>query len=188
MKSVLEPCPGCGALFPVATGGTHPYIGASAGCWALFAPLSAGAEPDAALVAESRVPATTPRFTADARESSHRALLSDAYAVQHHGDDSPQAVQSVAVHLLALHGVLSEGHPVDSALWLRRRGLRRKGVFHKLAPPPLGSMLTVRHLFPGGGVVNLATYAAYAESVYAGWMGVHAGTVRDWYARFIVPD
>jgi len=147
-----------------------------------------GAEPDAALVAESRVPATAPRFTSDARESSHRALMGDAYAVQHHGDESPQAIQSVAVHLLTLHGVLAEGHPAESALWLRRRTLRRKGVFQKLAPPPLGSMLTVRHLFPGGGVVAPATPAAYAASVYAGWMSVHAGTVRDWYARFVIPD
>jgi hypothetical protein len=32
-------------------------------------------------------------------------MFADAYGVQHHGDDSPQAIQSVAVHLLSIHGI-----------------------------------------------------------------------------------
>lgn len=27
------PCPGCGALVPSSDGPTHPYLGASPGCW-----------------------------------------------------------------------------------------------------------------------------------------------------------
>ena len=33
---MLTPCNGCGALFPPFEGPKHRYIGASAGCWALF--------------------------------------------------------------------------------------------------------------------------------------------------------
>jgi hypothetical protein len=182
----LEPCPGCGALFPPADGPTHRYIGASAGCWALFAPRSAGEAPDPALLAASRVPAVAPPPFAPAPALA--GLVADAYAAQHHGDASPQAVQSVAVHLLVLHGVARRGVEPGRAQWIRLRALRTRGVFAKLAPPPRGSALTVRHLYPGGGVAAPAAPADYAASVLAAWEGAHAETLRAWYDRHVLPD
>jgi hypothetical protein len=46
------------------------------------------------------------------------ALLGDAYAAQHPGTPSPQAIQSVAVHLLALYAVLEKGVASEMALWV----------------------------------------------------------------------
>ncbi|MDF1505048.1 DUF5946 family protein [Roseisolibacter sp. H3M3-2] len=184
------PCPGCGALFPPSDGPTHRYIGASAGCWALFAPRSVGEAPDPALLAASRVPEapSAARPAPFPPAPALATLVADAYAAQHHGDDSPPAVQSVAVHLLVLHGVARRGVAPARAQWVRTRALRTRGVFAKLAPPPVGAALTLRHLYPGGGVTTPAAPADYAASVLAAWEGAHAATLRAWYDRHVVAD
>ncbi len=181
--NALEPCPGCGALFPPSAGPMHRSIGASAACWALYAPLSVGEQPDPELIARSRVASTPP--LPPPRPEPLDALIVDAYAVQHHGDASPQAVQSVAVHLLTLHGILERGADLSHAIQLRLRPLRTRGVFHKLEPPALDSALTLRHLWPGGGVECPCLAGEYVQSVYAAWFGKHGATVADWYERHV---
>lgn len=190
---MLSPCPGCGALFPPYDGPTHPYVGASAGCWALFTwELGLGwteqvAEPDSTgLIAQSRIPSTTAPMPACDHDSALDSLVGDAYGVQHHGDDSPQAIQSVAVHLLNLHGIISGR--TTRPRWPIARALRVRGVFHKLTPPKLGSALTIRHLFGGGGVVTPATRTEYVRSVYEAWSALHRATVEEWYERYVVED
>jgi hypothetical protein len=59
---------------------------------------------------------------------------------------------------------------------------------HKLEPPPLGSALTWRHLFPGGGVSTPVTRGQYAVSVYETWIALHRSIVEEWYERYVVPD
>ena len=113
-------------------------------------------------------------------------LFGDAYGVQHHGEDSPQAIQSVAAHLLDLHAIIT-GQTTRPG-WAIGRAVRTRGVFHKLAPPPLGSALTYRHLFPGGGVATPVTRSQYVMSVYEAWMALHRSTVEQWYERYVVPD
>ncbi|MCA9961009.1 MAG: hypothetical protein KC443_18340, partial [Anaerolineales bacterium] len=83
-----EPCPDCHALLPPSGGAGHRYIGASPACWDIFAALANAGEPPLA-------------------PHPWNGLLLDAYTTQHPGVPSPQAIQSVAVHLLALHGVLA---------------------------------------------------------------------------------
>ena len=51
-------------------------------------------------------------------------LLADAYAAQHPGVPGPQAIQSVAIHLLVLEGVFNRGVAPENAQWVRRRALR----------------------------------------------------------------
>jgi len=109
----------------------------------------------------------------------------DAYGVQHHGEDSPQAIQSVAIHLLTLHGAIT-GRADGN--WVKRRALRARGVFHKLEPPPLGCALTIRHLFPSEGTDTVITGSEYAYSVYDAWIGLHRTTVENWYQRHVVDD
>ena len=185
--STLAPCPGCGALFPPDPGGAvHPYIGASAGCWALYTPMSAGHVPDPALVARSRVAADAPPPPAAPDDAA--ALLVDAYAAQHHGVPSPQAVQSVAVHLLALHGVLQRGQPAARAMWVRQRAVRTRGVFAWLAPPPALTAVSIRHLFAGGGVTRPLAPAAYVAAVHAAWQAAHGATIAGWYDRWVLAD
>jgi len=184
---VLSPCPGCGALFPPYDGPTHRYIGASASCWAVFNWSVISRDPDATdLVSRSRIPDTVAPIPTSGEDSSLDALFGDAYGVQHHGEDSSQAVQSVACHLLNLHGIIS-GHTTVHG-WALARALRIRGVFHKLEPPALGRALTIRHLFRGGGVRTPATRTQYVLSVYGVWMSLHRSTVERWYERYVVPD
>lgn len=84
-------CYGCGALVPDVDGATHKYIGASAGCWAIYGEV----------LAKEYTEYRTLR-------STHR-LTADTYAVQHPGTPNRQATQSVTVHLASLYLVLEKG-------------------------------------------------------------------------------
>jgi len=143
------------------------------------------ADPGADLLSRSRI-LDTPAAIPARNDASLDSLFGDAYGVQHHGDESPQAIQSVAVHLLDLHGIVT-GNTTRPG-WALGRAVRTRGVFHKLAPPPLGSALTIRHLFAGGGVVSPVTRTQYVLSVYEAWMSLHRDTVEEWYERYVVPD
>lgn len=184
---MLKPCPGCGALFPPFDGPTHAYVGASAGCWALLTwTVTFGGPDTTGLVAQSRIPENSMHIPAHNTVQPLDALFGDAYGVQHHGEDSPQAIQSVAVHFLNLYGIISG--KTTRPRWPIARAIRTRGVFHKLDPPALGSALTIRHLFPGGGVVTPVTRSQYVISVYEAWMALHRSTVEQWYERYVVPD
>lgn len=184
----MHPCPGCGTLFESAEGPTHRYIGASAGCWGIYSAIVAGQEVPAELLRASRIApeARTRPSGRQQHDASIGTLIVDAYAAQHHGDPSPQAIQSVAVHLLAMHGVIAAGLAPVQAMWVRRRAVRRKGVYAWLTPPALAQMLTIRHLFPGGGVETPASPAEYVSSVYAAWMRLHGATIEEWFTTFVV--
>lgn len=180
----LERCPGCAARFAPFEGATHPYIGASAACWALHSAVLAGAEPPAELLATSTIDPV--RATVATGPAAARALLLDAYAAQHHGTPSPQAIQSVAVHLLVLHGVLARGVAVDAALWIRRQAVRKKGVYAWLTPPAADAAYSLRHCFPGQGIDVPCGVEAYVTSVHAAWQALHAAQLDRWYDAFVV--
>ena len=175
-RSNLEPCPDCGALLPQSDGPTHRYIGASAACWAIFSALNNAGEPPL-------------------QPGPFNNLLPDAYAAQHPGTPSPQAIQSVAVHVLTLHGVLAMGTAPKNALWLRQRALRRgkqsgkHGRFSWLTPPSFAGTITV------AGIVQTPTPAArtakvkeYVRSVYDLWFRAHSATIDRWYRQYVLPD
>ena len=104
-SSELQACPGCGALLPAAPDPSHPYIGSSGACWDIYNQLQQAGEPPLA-------------------PSPLLPLMVDAYASQHPGVPSAQAIQSVAVHLLTLQGVLERGVSPEQAMWVRLRALR----------------------------------------------------------------
>ena len=185
MSSILIPCPGCGALFPPHDGPTHRYVGASSACWALIQSLRSGSPPAPELLTQSSAPHITSNFRPHKDAALLERVWGDAYGVQHHGDESPQAIQSVALHLLTLHGVITRR---TDAMWIRRRAVRTRGVFHKLEPPPLGCSLTIRHLFPSEGTDALVTRCDYAYSVYDAWMALHRTTVESWYECHVIRD
>lgn len=63
-------------------------------------------------------------------------LTVDAYAVQHPGSLTPQAIHSVTVHLISLCSMLKRGHTSVRATEMRRRAIGRfKGEFAWLDPP-----------------------------------------------------
>ncbi|MSO42231.1 MAG: hypothetical protein EXQ70_10135, partial [Solirubrobacterales bacterium] len=83
MSEPTESCPGCGLVLPESDGPTHAYLGASAGCWALYGELLAH------------------EFGALNYPDEHRSCV-DAYAVQHPGHPERRSIQSVGVHLMGL--------------------------------------------------------------------------------------
>lgn len=180
----LERCPGCAASFPRFDGATHPYIGATAACWTLLSAVLAGAGPPAELLRESTVASV--RVSGLTAVPHTGVLLLDAYAAQHHGTPSPQSIQSVAVHLLVLHGVLARGAAPDAALWIRRQAVRRKGVFAWLSPPEPDRAYSLRHCFPGRDIATPCSPEAYVSSVYEAWQTDHAHQLDRWYDAFVV--
>ena len=118
-------CIGCGAQVPDSHGPTHPYIGASPGCWAVFGQVLAKE------YGEYSFPAV------------HR-LTVDTYAVQHPGTPSRQSIQSVAVHLIGLYLALERGwEPHVIAEALGRAVQRGRDVFVWLEPPASQGSVTV---------------------------------------------
>lgn len=118
-------------------------------------------------------------------------LLVDAYAAQHPGTPSPQAIQSVAVHLLTLHGVFAHGTGVDRALWLRLEALQersgpRRGRYSWLEPPDLSGLPTVADIVrEPTPEARSAVLARYVEAVYRVWEAAHGATIAAWYAEFV---
>lgn len=167
----LEPCPGCGARLPRSDGPTHRYIGASAACWAIFTALNNAGEPPLA-------------------PSPTNALIADAYAAQHPGTPLPQAIQSVAVHLLTLQGVLERGVSVEQALWLRQRVLNersgmRQGRFQWLAAPDFAGTPTVADIVQAPTPRSRTEQAArYVQAVWKAWSQAHGKVLRAWYDQY----
>lgn len=170
----VEPCPDCRALLPPSDGPTHRYIGASPACWAIYSALNVGEPPIA--------------------PASYNGLLVDAYAAQHPGVPSPQAVQSVAVHLLTLYGILAKGMAPDQALWLRLRPLRdgkqpKHNRFVWLTPPSFEGSLTVADLVqPPTPAERAALVQPYVEGVWTRWAQAHQATITQWYERFVLAE
>lgn len=169
----IERCPDCGAALPKIAGPTHRYVGGTAACWALFTSLVNAGEPPLA-------PAPL----------NH--LITDAYMAQHHGVPSPQASQSVAVHLLTLYGVLECGVAPERALWIRQRAVRppaktRHQQFPWLEPPDLVGSATLAAIV---GLPTPETRTALAEryvrDIWARWSSRHHATVAQWYDTYVL--
>ena len=167
---------GCGALFPSYDGPTHRYLGASAACWALFHWHVVLGEADATdLLSRSRVPEPAAEIPAWRRRVARRAVRRCLWRA-------------------ASRRRICAGRPVRRGSSTRPsrdhrgeddttglgigRALRKRGVFHKLSPPALGSALTIRHLFPGGGV-PLSGHAHAIRPVRVRGMDV-ASSLRPW--------
>jgi hypothetical protein len=80
----LEVCGDCGIVLPRIERPSHPYLGASPSCWALYGEVLAREYSDPELM------------------KVHR-LTVDAYAAQHPGKPGPKATQSVWAHLSGLY-------------------------------------------------------------------------------------
>ena len=154
-------CIGCGGHVPKIDGPTHRYMESSPGCWHLYGQVLA-------------------REYADPAFGALHRLTVDAYAVQHPGRPSPQAIQSVCVHLLSLCLVLERNLAAAYATRVMGEATRAKSRFVWLTPPePLGEV-TVADV---AGVASPHEHAervrAWAESAWSAWSEHHA-TVRSW--------
>lgn len=165
-----EPCPGCQALLPQTDGPTHRYIGASPACWEIYTSLLSG-EP----------PLGSGRYI---------SLLVDAYAAQHPGTPSPQAIQSVAVHLLVLYGIFVRQMSLEQALWIRQRATRpgnKHSRYTWLTPPSFTGSLTVSDIAQAATPAARAELAdRYVQAVWQTWSAPYMNQLSDWFERFIV--
>lgn len=151
-------------MFNPTDGPTHRYIGASPGCWDIYTRLLAGDPPIA--------------------PSGPGGLLVDAYAAQHPGDNSPQATQSVAVHLVVLEAILGHGARHEDAIRIRvaavENGRKAKG-YPKLDPEPKRWVLTVQDVADAPDAGERGAIAArYAETVWSTWRESHGDTITAW--------
>ncbi len=150
----------------VPDGPTHPYLGASSGCWLLYSALLA-------------------REYSSFDAEVHRVSV-DVYAVQHPGDPSPQTVQSLCVHLVAM--CLTYEHGWDSDRIQRVMGDMSKRRYFEilwLEPPTRRYPMTVIDL------LDAETPDAYREAVRRwgrstwGLWSAHHPQVRSW-ARSVI--
>ena len=159
----LQRCLGCGALLPQSDGPTHPYLGASAACWAAYGEVLA-------------------REYGEYRYPPFHRLTVDAYSVQHPGTPSRRSIRSVAVHLVSLHLVLVRGYSSEKATEGIRRALGHRQDFIWLEPPAsLGDLTILDVLDSTDYAQHEAMVKRWAESVWRAW-SPHHGEVRRWAA------
>ena len=111
-----DPCPGCGALFPDVAGPTHRYMESSPGCRAAYGVVFAREYGDRAYF------------------EVHR-LSADAYAVQHSGRRSQQAIQSVGFPLSRGCLFLERGLAAEDANDAMLANVKARHRFAWLAQP-----------------------------------------------------
>ena len=157
----LQPCAGCGALVPDTDGPTHKYIGASPGCWAIYGEVLAKEYSDVAYY------------------SAHQ-LTVDAYAAQHPGTPSRQSIQSVAVHLVSLYGLLERGFDFAQAVEVKKHLTKRLDQLVWLEPPTsLGEITVLDVVKAKDAAEHRKIVEEWASSVWRAW-SPHHDTVRRW--------
>jgi hypothetical protein len=162
----LVACVGCGALVPDIDGPTHPYIGASPGCWQAYGELQAKTYNEAGI----------PPIL---------GLAVDVYAVQHPGVPGRRSSQSVAVHLMVLCLVLDRGAPPERAFRARRHFTHR--AYSWLEPPASPGVVTVLDVLAARDPAeHAARVERWARSVWDAW-SAHHDTVRRWLERGPAP-
>lgn len=110
-------------------------------------------------------------------------MTADTYAVQHPGQESPVAIQSVCGHLMSLCVVLEKDAPYTYADQILQAAVRGKVPFSWLTPPPSMGDITVEHVHAAGSVdEHHASVHAWARSAWAAWAD-HHDIIRTWVAR-----
>lgn len=156
----LVPCE-CGAHVPYSDGATHRYIGAVAGCWAIYGEVLA-------------------REYENAMYMRFHHFTVDAYSLQHPGTPSPQAIQSVAVHLVSLYHQLELNSDIDTMRDAMRRITQRKGQLPWLEPPTSFGEITVLDIHAAATAEEHGQLVQqWATSVWEAW-SAHHPIVREW--------
>jgi Family of unknown function (DUF5946) len=165
MKSAAEKthsvCCGCGAAFPNGEGPVHRYMTASPACWSAYGVV------------------LTREYSDRAHAKFHR-LSVDAYAVQHPGSASPEAIQSVAVHLCRLGMIFEDGYSVERANDAMLAIHQGEHQFRWLEPPRSRGRVTVAEVLAAQSVdEHLRCVERWARSCWEAWSRHHA-TIRQW--------
>jgi hypothetical protein len=161
-------CYGCGALVPDIEGATHKYIGAVAGCWAIYGEILAKEYSD-------------PSYFYPA----HR-LTADTYAVQHPGAPGRQSTQSVYVHLAGLYLSLEENLETSKIPKIMSSLTEQSANFVWLEPPVPNGTLTVIDVVKAKNAEEHQTIVkAWAEDVWQAW-AAHHPKIKQLVGKFTV--
>lgn len=161
LERITEACPGCGARYlPHAVDETHPYIGASAACWATFGEVLAR------------------EFGDPTYGQVHRHTV-DVYAAQHPGTDDRRQRQSVALHLVAICQWLEQGLGVEELNAITGRLANDDRPWPWLTPPETYPMTVSDVLAARDGPTHVRLVREWAEATWDAWSEHHA-LVRGW--------
>ena len=156
-------CPGCGSRLPAQGGPTHAYMTSSPACWAAYG---------AVLAREYEAPELMP---------VHR-LSVDAWAVQHPGDGSRRAIQSVGLHLARLMCALEDGLDGMAANAAMLGFAARKATLPALPPRPRYAMTVADVVDAAAPDAHRKAVLRWARATWDDWRDQHA-FIRDWAYR-----
>ena len=160
LERITEPCPGCGGRYlPQAVDEVHPYIGASAACWAAFGEVLA-------------------REFEDAFGTVHRHTV-DVYAIQHPGTDGRRHRQSVALHLIGICQWLEYDIGTERLNAITQRLANADREWPWLEPPIDYPMTVVDLLAAADGEGHVRLVRRWAEETWEAW-SAHHDLVREW--------
>jgi hypothetical protein len=154
----LEICSGCGVALPSAGENTHPYLGASPSCWALYSEMLA-------------------REYSDPRYMKVHRLTVDAYAAQHPGRPERRTIQSVWLHLAGLYLMLEKGASPEFATRTIASLAKISDTFVWLDPPGRYASNVADAIIAGDAATHERMVRRWAEHVWAGWLD-HQARVR----------
>ena len=159
----LQACPGCGSRLPAIDGPTHAYMTSSPACWAAFC---------AVLERE---------YSSPELMEIHR-LSVDAWAVQHPGDGSRRAIQSVGLHLARLMVQIDDGLSGQAANDAMLGFAARKGELPEL-PPRKSYRITVADVVDCvEPTAHREAVQCWAEATWLDWADQHE-FIRSWAQR-----
>jgi len=162
-ESNFQVCPGCGSRLPASDGPVHAYMTSTPACWAAF---------NEVLAREYSTPGLM---------AIHR-LSVDAWAVQHPGDGSRRAIQSVGLHLSRLMVQLEDGLSGEAANAAMLAFAARKSELPELPPRPRYTM-TVADVVDAVEIdSHREAVQRWAESAWRDWADQHA-FIRQWARR-----
>jgi hypothetical protein len=149
-------CPDCDAATTDLDGPVHAYLSAPAGCWRVYNDVLA-------------------KEYGDREYRKVHRLTVDTYAAQHATGDDPRQVQSVTIHLLALHLNLEKGQPEEKIRKTMDFVIKRnKETFCKLQRP---SFVGIMNIVDVAGARDAAQHqllvSAWAHQVWMAWVPVH---------------
>jgi hypothetical protein len=121
-----------------------------------------------------------------AREYSDPAYFSvhrlgvDSYAVQHPGHENPQAIQSVAVHLIRLSLQLERQLTPEQANSAMVQATLNKARYAWLEPPTSLGEVTVAEVWKAENLdAHIEAVRRWARSAWEAWAPHHA-TIKAW--------
>ena len=156
----VEICPGCAVELPPHDGPVHRYMESSPSCWAAYGEVLA-------------------REFSDYRYMAVHRLTVDTYAVQHPGQPSPQSIQSVSIHLMALHLIFEQGWKFEGVPPFLSKAANRF-TFAWLDPPADLGSLTVSHVLAAeSSEEHGQRVEAWSRSVWDAW-APHHPQIRTW--------